>query len=121
MSQQPSEFDKLFTSRGFVPPPWSGVGKGWFKILERMLDHMKLAGADPGCFAQVKEKFGELRVYATYSGTEAQREEQMRAALTAEKESTTTCERCGAPGELRRRFWMKTLCDACDAYDSNME
>jgi hypothetical protein len=55
---------------------------------------------------QVKEKFGTLRFY--YSGGD-----EFVAGLVAMAESMSgvTCERCGTPGRLHGRGWIKTLCE----------
>ena len=55
---------------------------------------------------QVKEKFGTLRFY--YSGGD-----EFVAGLVAMAESMSgvTCERCGTPGRLQGRGWIKTLCE----------
>jgi hypothetical protein len=55
---------------------------------------------------QVKEKFGELRVYVNHKT-----EEISRAIGQAQLESVVTCEICGQPGQLRESDWIKTLCD----------
>lgn len=56
-------------------------------------------------FAQVKEKYGTLRLYfTTYPDgiDEIERE--------AETKSETTCEKCGKPGKLRGQGWYYTSC-----------
>lgn len=55
---------------------------------------------------QIKEKFGTLRVYIDHAD-----ERIMALTDMAEKLSEFTCEKCGAPGELRTGGWLKTLCD----------
>ena len=55
---------------------------------------------------QVKEKFGTLRFY--YSGGN---EYVSGLVAMAESMSGVTCERCGTPGRLQGRGWIKTLCE----------
>ncbi|MEE6166333.1 MULTISPECIES: hypothetical protein [unclassified Mycolicibacterium] len=68
---------------------------------------------------QIKEKFGTLRYYYYWPSSDTASLEVLAAmdAITgeAERESATTCERCGQPGILRqtRQIWVKTLCDSC--------
>jgi hypothetical protein len=93
-------------------------GRGWFLIiwnLSEKLEKMILAlpgetrnDEDRDCASQVKEKFGILRFYMT------RETDEMYAAISlAERQSSVTCEACGAAGKLRRGGWLKTLCDQC--------
>ena len=63
---------------------------------------------------QIKEKFGTLRFYV-----HGQLSDGLRAQIlqVEEEESARTCERCGAPGQLRNGGWRHTYCDECDAVD----
>lgn len=61
------------------------------------------------CAVQIKEKFGELRVYMSYYNEEIE-----KFINEAEELSRKTCERCGAPGEQKGGGWIVTLCDECD-------
>lgn len=85
------------------------VGRGWHGLLTE-LDGL-LRQADPDYrVAQVKEKFGMLRVYLhTYtSGTD-------EIIARFERASASICEDCGSPGRLRTsRVWVRTLCDQCE-------
>jgi hypothetical protein len=59
--------------------------------------------------AQVKEKFGSLRLYMNnetpyISG----------AIAMAESMSGHICEVCGEPGQRRSGGWIRTLCDDCE-------
>ena len=58
---------------------------------------------------QIKEKWGILQLeIGNYP------DELAKMIEAAEKASTTTCEKCGAPGSLRDcRGWYHTLCDKC--------
>ncbi|HLG26565.1 MAG TPA: hypothetical protein VI423_02145 [Paenisporosarcina sp.] len=56
--------------------------------------------------AQIKEKFGLLRVYLAYST-----KEMNKLIAIAEKESAHICDHCGAPGKLRGPGWYFTACD----------
>jgi hypothetical protein len=81
-------------------------GDGWFEILRDLSD--KLEPLDVVA-SQVKEKFGTLRFYLESGSDKA-----YAFIDEAEKLSSKTCEACGAPGSMRARFWLRTLCDECD-------
>lgn len=89
-------------------------GDGWADLLHRTLqkieDALEKMGKDYDSFhcAQIKEKFGELRIYL-YTGTVKLYE----ICQTAMEESSRICEECGKPGTLRPDKWVVTRCDAC--------
>lgn len=86
---------------------------GWDSLLIEM--HDKLVAADPDIkYIQIKQKFGELRVYTRpVTPTNPQVAEAIREAVIR---SRVTCERCGETGKLRQaRSWLITLCDGCEA------
>lgn len=61
------------------------------------------------CAAQIKEKFGSLRIYLTYSNNELE-----KIISEAVKKSQTVCECCGREAKLRDDDgWWKTICDKC--------
>lgn len=77
-----------------------------------------------GLVVQVKEKYGDLRVY--YDGVPSRHSAAVSAQIEQLKGAANqTCEWCGAPGELRETdyeealgnlrsdpyWWYKTLCD----------
>jgi hypothetical protein len=83
-------------------------GDGWYGLLEKLCGGL-MAQAGEGsvpAIRQVKEKFGQLRVYAG-----ALTDEQSALIDVAEAESARTCESCGSPAVLRTDGWMRTLCD----------
>lgn len=84
------------------------VGNGWANIIARLVADLEKLGWN-GTVAQVKEKFGTLRFYIGDGSTEI-----FNRVHEAEKESETTCEWCGKPGELDQRLhWLLTLCPEC--------
>lgn len=118
------------------PPGWAGILHALCASIDRVLDD-RLA-AEFGV-VQVKEKFGTLRFYYAFAGeakvtVDIHRPEGIRrvsidptypaafpaAAVdafiaTAERQSATTCARCGAPGLLRTNCWMRVTCSRCEA------
>lgn len=87
----------------YSPPP------GWKPIVEELLE--KLA-KDPKCaVAQVKSKFGGLRVY--YINCTEENEKLVNEAV---EKAGNTCEECGADSAkgVDVRGWLWTLCEACE-------
>lgn len=105
--------------RGYqIPRHMLFVGAGWHPILTRL--HEQVVALVPGYrVSQVKEKYGELRVYLSL---DPHLEGHITAAVNsrvhalldaAEAESRRTCEECGKPGKTRDTGWVKTLCPGC--------
>lgn len=86
------------------------VGSGWHSLLDQL--HAELAEADPDYETlQVKEKFGDLRVYVISS----MRNGGTREIISKyENLSSQTCELCGQPGKHTNTSWIKTLCEECN-------
>lgn len=87
-------------------------GPGWFPILERLFDEFEQIQQEDGLTVtviQVKEKFGELRVY--FRGGNERLQHCLRRA---EEEAFYTCESCGgqSPG-IRSGGRLSNLCDDC--------
>ena len=94
------------------------VGKGWTEILanafKQIAEAFDKVGADFSEFsvAQIKEKFGGLRIY-TGAIDVSVADQAYKIIDDAETESYVTCEYCGEPGKPRKGGWTKTLCDDC--------
>jgi hypothetical protein len=96
-------------------------GDGWFDILfdlsgeviQACKDNNVPLGAehDEGFFVrQVKEKYGGLRYYVSYSFTCL-----CDLIDSAEAKSIKTCEMCGKPGRLKQiNSWWVTICPKCE-------
>lgn len=100
------------------------VGSGWWPTvawacakLERLARQQKISDyvKEPLRLAQVKEKFGTLHINisqvvpADSWMCEAARD----IIVSAEQQTTNTCEYCGGFGWLREDLmWIKTLCEA---------
>lgn len=100
--------------------PHQPVGDGWLSILDTAFNSMSLlvkAGHLKGVsVAQIKEKFGSLRLYANPLFNMGTLKDSVFDAFQnicrdAETASNHTCEECGQPGVLRTGEWLKTLCD----------
>jgi len=91
-------------------------GDGWYDILEQLLDHIdthfkhKYKGVPEGfCIAQIKEKFGGLRVYV--DGGDDVVHELIRFTETL---SYKTCEFCGSNQNVQQsKGWIITACQHC--------
>lgn len=81
------------------------IGKGWHPLVKELIEDLQKLGWD-GTILQIKEKFGGLRFYIAGGSDEV-----WDRIERAEKESFTICEECGEPGQLRKRSWIRTLCD----------
>ena len=86
------------------------IGDGWYVLVDtlcRGLQRLTDSGDRPQVRAvQVKQKFGELRFYAT--GTDYLQAGMIHMASLI---SVRTCEVCGSPGERveQQEYW-QTLC-----------
>ena len=92
-------------------------GDGWFDLIYKLCNDIQKELDKPQnietknnfCFAQVKEKFGLLRIYVNYSN-----EKINKLISIAENKSNKICMNCGKKGSLDKRFhWLITLCKEC--------
>lgn len=84
---------------------------GWFKIIDDMSAEIHYIILKTKCscrVAQIKEKYGTLRVYMDTSLDEID-----KIIDKAEGLSGKTCEICGEAGQLRGNTWFSTYCDDC--------
>jgi hypothetical protein len=82
-------------------------GEGWWKeIIEPLFHKLKGSGIK---FAQIKEKFGTLRIYANNSEVDV-----FNLIKQAEAESMKVCEYCGTRENITTEgSWVLTLCKKC--------
>jgi hypothetical protein len=99
-----------FNEGGPVTDYKADVGPGWHPLLDQL--HRELMLVDPGYrTVQVKEKFGNLRVYIDTAAGDA----AWNVISKFENLSSGICEACGKPGGHTKTVWIKTLCDDCAA------
>ena len=102
--------NKTTSSSGYILPIVFGVdcGEGWYDLIEYA--SAKLEGLHQGIeMVQIKEKFAQLRIYVNNHTDEVE-----KILGFVENESSTTCEMCGAKGEIFvDQGWWKTRCDKC--------
>lgn len=93
----------------------SECGDGWKDIITSTNAILEIIDPNYEIF-QIKEKFGALRYYVTWSQElpSFKRELGYDVINKAEHLSEITCEYCGAPGKGREGNWLKTLCDSCN-------
>jgi len=81
-------------------------GPGWTNLVTNMINELMIL--DPELeFRQIKEKFGSLRVYTSFSTDEVE-------AVIDKYEifSRTICDVCGDPGEMRSETgWYRVRCE----------
>lgn len=102
-----------FDERGFE------CEDGWFEIIDQLssaceteIEALVADGLDKSQWprvSQIKEKFGSLRFRATGVVSAELREKFSHAEVA----SLHTCEKCGAPGRLRKEVGIQTYCDTC--------
>ncbi|MBB5053935.1 hypothetical protein HNQ36_003935 [Afipia massiliensis] len=88
-------------------------GEGWCDLLERAFARIRTAvQADGGSLkvAQIKEKYGTLRLYWQGSLSPEARAQVAEAVDLAEARSACTCELCGENGRLYGPDWLTTRC-----------
>ena len=88
------------------------VAAGWLPIVEEMLVALKDL---PITIVQIKEKFGQLRVYGDYADniTDEQTTEIAKAIEVAVYKARHTCEICGEPG---KPVYINVLGVRCEAH-----
>lgn len=84
------------------------VADGWLPIVEEMLVALKDL---PVTIVQIKEKFGQLRVYAD-SVTDEQATEIAKIIEIATYKARHTCEICGEPGKPVNTNVLGVRCEA---------
>ena len=96
---------------------------GWYDILDRMSKEIQSFCDETKTelwYAQIKEKFAELRVYYDFKDlhnvSEENKERLSKIIRKYVEESNVTCEDCGSKDkdvEKRKGGWVRTLCTSC--------
>lgn len=130
-------------SKGYIKDLYSAFGcecdDGWYDLLYDLCGEItevykKYSQPVDIVVDQIKEKYGTLRFYYHYKGSEdvptaldylggvirftpignELRHEIAQIVMKYEKKSATVCEKCGKAGTLRDDLqWIQTLCDDC--------
>lgn len=109
------------------------IGNGWLPLMFRLLqdlDHVIDNRENSVWLAQVKEKFGTLRVYLNADQSDENGSAKLnrqrlyiceRFVSWAEHVSAYTCETCGKRGEMRsQNGWVMVRCDEHKPIDPKM-
>ena len=99
-----ARFPQLFLG---LPPYMFECGEGWKGIVTDLCERLETLARPQLKIAQIKEKFGDLRVYVE-GGDEAAH----ALIRKAEACSSTICEWCGAANVLNL-FWLPNVCQKC--------
>jgi len=87
---------------------------GWYDIIDKACSSLTKLSEESGAIielAQVKQKFGGLRMYLDIIDDKNIQEEAYKIVEEAESKSFKVCEVCGKPGKIRKKSWIQTLCD----------
>ena len=103
------------------------VGDGWHDLIVRISEAVETLAQQHELtleqwplVVEVKEKFGELRFTVRMQPTDephlrAVWDEIYRVKEEIASESAHVCERCGAPGVMRKDGWWHVHCDHCES------
>ena len=103
---------------------WSSIGPGWLPLFEELIQKLSAMPGQTCKIEQVKEKFGELRIYSKVIGVpfdSHENSEHQKLVNQYEIKSRHICETCGSSGKIRDCFsdgtprgWIKCLCETCN-------
>jgi hypothetical protein len=97
---------QLFHDERGWAPGYPDVGSGWSDLIELAVERIARASRTTSTavhIAQVKQKYGTLRLYTNWIDDPTAAAAVEEAAALAEARSACTCEDCGRQGRLHRR------------------
>jgi hypothetical protein len=142
-TKYPSLFSEMHkdVSTDLSERPWPisfgiACGNGWFKLIDELCflivqsleqyneRHKTAVGIR---IVQIKEKFGGLRYYYTWSAKldlERPHMESLKSRIegacqVVENLSLSTCELCGSPAACTTESWYHTTCAACTSINDH--
>ena len=106
----------------FFPPSFNfECGDGWYNILDRFFKMLALQHFEVK-MTQIKEKYGDLRIYAGYGNNDIENQLISNLIHEAEQASRTTCEICGNKGSITKTAgWYRCRCRHCKIMDKFAE
>lgn len=110
MDAYPKFFEDMYGSPMSTCMAWGcACGEGWYNIIENACKELAKVAPPEFKFAQIKEKFGGLRLYTDYGNAATN-----KIVGEAETESYKTCEYCGTKEDVTTEGgWVQTLCKTC--------
>ena len=115
-----NEFPTLFpvnenTKRNTVMLYGLECDAGWNSIIKETLSKLSYF---PIIIAQIKQKFGGLRIYwepnKDVHGEKEDFDKVREIIFEADKKASNTCEWCGKPGSTKgSKNWIRVLCPEC--------
>ena len=91
-----------------VEPGWRKIFLEMCEKIQNVLDYSYNEVDDKFKFVQIKEKFGELRMYA-----DGMNDEIYNIIEDCSKKSRLICCECGAPAKWQTTDWIRPYCDSC--------
>lgn len=114
------EYDYEFTALDDMPIGWrKAFGEQMCEELKEALDKCELSDKEKEWYGdwypiQIKEKYGSLRFYPSWSTEDIE-----KILLKYERLSEVTCIECGAPATKYTVGWISPYCDKCASkYDT---
>lgn len=106
--RQESPLERVIARHPILQGVDVSVPSGWVRLLDSLASELEAMKAPP--LAQIKSKFGGLRVYfdgGLYAASDI--------VVRYENLAAVTCEKCGSQGAFRhvRNGWVSTLCMGC--------
>ena len=95
------------------------IGRGWWPFILHLAQFMRDNHfLEEVSIAQIKEKFGYLRIYADIISNKDVYDKIYEEIADLESFSRSYCEKCGSKENVStdtkpNGYWVKTYCDAC--------
>ena len=107
------KYSNLFDDKKESPIKYYGIecGDGWYSLLDNLLSKIQELNIPEEFYVeQIKEKFGTLRFYVSYT------DDNINTLIReAEFESEKICAICGKEGSIKKDGfgWIVCRCDEC--------
>lgn len=110
MPHDDEEFCYEYTKLDFIPAGWRKFfGEQLAQEVQEAINKMPIDTQHEACIIDIKEKWGQLRVFLSVSS-----EELEEILKKYEKLSESICCRCGNSKIARFSGWFSYLCDDCE-------
>lgn len=124
------QLEEKLKETGLMPMPhrWYSAPEGWTNLVDLFVTRALWVQSTykvEVSISQIKEKFGQLRIYFGCDQGNATDEDFAHASslllgfsMALESISTTICQDCSKPGKLTNHGWQRTLCSECSIHRS---